>query len=82
MKITIDFMGIVEVIINIVVRYHGLLELIISDYDSLFISKFLFLLCYFLDIKCELSTTFHPQRNDLIERQNSTIKTYLQAFDN
>ena len=39
-KSTIDVSTLTEVIINIVIRYYGLLEFIISDLNSVFISKF------------------------------------------
>ena len=60
MKITIDIPGLLEVMIDIVVRHHDLPDSIIMDPDSLFMSKFLFLLCYFLGIKKKLSTVFYP----------------------
>ncbi len=49
--VTIDAPGLVEVIINVVVRHHGVPESIVPDRGSLFMSKFWSLLCYFLDIK-------------------------------
>ena len=81
-KITIDAPGLAEVIINVVVRYHGLPDSIITDRGSLFTSKFWFSLCYFLNIKKRLFMAFHPQTNGQTERQNSTIETYLRAFVN
>ena len=39
-KVTIDAPGLAEVIINVVVRHHGLLDLIVIDQGSLFTSKF------------------------------------------
>ena len=59
-KITIDAPGLAKVIINVVVRHHGLPDSIITDWGSLFSSKLWSLLCYFLDIKRRLSTAFHP----------------------
>ena len=81
-KITIDASGLAEVIIDIVIWHHGLPDSIITDWGSLFISKFWSLLCYFLGIKKRLSTTFHPQTDCQIKRHNSTIKAYLRAFVN
>ena len=60
-KILIDVSGLVKVIINIIVRYYGLPESIIINCNLLFISKFWFLLYYFLNIKWKLSTAFYLQ---------------------
>ena len=81
-KVTIDAPGLAEIIINVVMRYHGLSDLIVNDQRSLFTSKFWSLLCYFLDIKRRLSTTFYPQMDGQTERKNSTIEAYLWAFIN
>ena len=76
-KVTIDVPGLTEVIIDVVVRHHGLLDLIVTDRRSLFTSKFWSSLCYFLGIKQRLSTAFHSQTDGQTERQNSTMKAYL-----
>ncbi len=81
-KVTIDAPGLAEVIIDVVVHHHGVPESIIIDQCLLFISKFWFLLCYFLGIKRKLSTAFHSQTDGQTKRQNSTIETYLRAFIN
>ncbi len=81
-KVTIDVPGLAEVIIDVIVHYHGVLESIVIDRDLLFISKFWSLLCYFLGIRRKLSTTFYPQTNGQNERQNSTIEAYLRTFVN
>ena len=81
-KVTIDPPGLAKVIIDVVVRHHGLPNSIVIDRGSLFISKFWSLLCYFLSIKRKLSTAFHPQTDDQTKRQNSTIEAYLRAFTN
>lgn len=39
-KVIIDFLGLVEVIINIVVQHYCLFNPIISDYSSVFILQF------------------------------------------
>ena len=81
-KITLDASGLAKVIINMVVRHHGLLDSIVTNWGSIFISKFCSLLCYFFGIKQRLSTAFHPQTDSQTKQQNSTIKAYLQAFVN
>ena len=49
-KVTINALGQAEVIIDVVVRHHGLPDSIISDRGAIFTSKFWSLLCYFLGI--------------------------------
>ena len=79
---TITAHAMAEVILNIVVRYHGLPDPIVSNRGSVFTSKFWSSLCYFLSIKRMLFTAFYSQTNSQTERQNSTMKAYLRAFIN
>ncbi len=81
-KVTIDASDLAEVIIEVVVRHHGLSDSIVSDRGSVFIAKFWSSLYYFLGIKQKLSTAFHPQIDSQTERQNSIIEAYLRAFVN
>ena len=81
-KITINAPGLAEIIINVIVRPYGLSNSIVTNQGFLFTLKFQSLLCYFFDIKHRLSTAFHLQIDGQTERQNSTIKAYLQAFVN
>lgn len=67
-KVIIDISGLVEVIIDIIVRHHGLPNSIMNDWDSIFISKFWFLLYYFLGIKQNFSKLFHLQINSQTKR--------------
>ena len=60
-KVTINAPWLAEVIINVMIRYHGLPDPIISNRGAISTSKFWFLLCYFLGVKKRLSTAFHPQ---------------------
>ena len=79
-KVTINALGLAKVIINIVMQHHGLPDSIISNCKAIFISKFLFSLCYILGIKRRLSTAFHFQTNGQTEQQNNTMEEYLQVF--
>lgn len=81
-KVTINVAGLAKIIINIVVRHHGLLKSIINDKNSIFILKFWFLLSYFFNIKPKLYNAFHSQMNGQIKGQNSTMEVYLQVFGN
>ena len=81
-KVTINAPGFAEVIIDIVVRHHGLPDSIVTNRGLLFTSKFWSSLYYFLDIKRRLSTAFYLQIDGQTERQNSTMEAYLRAFVN
>ena len=81
-KVTIYTPGLAKVIIDIIVRHHGLSDSFVTNRGSLFTSKFWSSLCYFLGIKRRLSTAFYPQTDGQTERQNSTMEAYLRAFVN
>ena len=82
LKVTIDVLGLAEVVIDMVVRHHGLPDSIVTNRGSLFTSKFWSSLYYFLGIKQKLSTAFHLQTDGQTKKQNSTMETYLWAFVN
>ena len=79
-KVTINTLDLAKVIIDIVVKHHRLPDSIVTDWGLLFTSKFWSLLCYLLGIRRKLSTTFYPQINGKIEKQNSTMEVYFCAF--
>lgn len=81
-KVTINTLGLAEVIIDIIMYHHGISKSIVTDQGFLFTSKFWFLLYYFLSIKKRLFTTFYYQMNGQIKKQNSTMEVYLTAFIN
>ena len=58
-KITINASGLAQVIIDVVVRHHGLSNSIVTDRGSLFTLTFWSSLCFFLGIKKKISTVFH-----------------------
>ncbi len=67
-KVTINGPGLVEVIIDMIVRYHRVPESIIMDQSLLFTSKFWSLLYYFLGTKKKLFTAFYSQTDGQMER--------------
>ena len=81
-KVTIDALGLAKVIIDVVVRHHGLSDLIVTNRGLVFTSKLWSSLCYFLGIKRRLSIAFYSQTNGQTKRQNSIMKAYLWAFVN
>ena len=58
-KITLDAPGFAKVIIDIIVRHHGLPDSIVINRSSFFTSKFWSLLCYFLGIKQRCNVINH-----------------------
>ena len=58
-KVTINALGLKEVIINMVVRHHGVPKLLVTDQSLLFTSKFRISPCHFLEIKKKLFTAFY-----------------------
>ena len=81
-KIFFNAPRLAKVIIDVVLYYHYLLDLIVIDKESFFTSKFWSLFCYFFDIKRRLSIIFHLQTDIWTKQQNSLIEAYLQFFDN
>ena len=81
-KVIIDALSLDEVMIDVVVRHHGLSDLIVTNRGLLFTSKFYLLLYYFLGIKQKLFTAFYPQTDGQTKKQNSIMEAYLQAFVN
>lgn len=79
-KVIINAPALVEVIIKMIIQYHGLPNSIVSDCGLVFISKFWLLLLYFLKIKQKLFIAFYPKIEGRIKRQNSTMEAYLWAF--
>lgn len=76
-QITIDASGLAEVILDVVVRHHGLPDSIVSDRGSVYTSKFL---SSVLGIKRRLSTAFEPPPPyGRTEGQNYTIEPYNRA---
>lgn len=81
-KVTINALGLIEVIIVVIGRHHDLPDLIVSYRGSVFTSKFWSSLCYFLGIKQRLSTIFHPQIYGQTKRQNGIMVAYFRVFVN
>ena len=63
-----------------VFRLHGMPEIIISDRDRRFTSRFWKALMECLGTQLKLSTAFHPQTDGLAERYNRTIQEMIRSF--
>ena len=63
---------------NVIYRY-GLVDAILTDRGSNFISELFKNVCKLLGIKQLLSSGYHPQTSGVVERQNKTIAQLLRA---
>lgn len=81
-KVTIDVLGLAEVITKAILQHPGRLDSLVTDRDSVFTSKFSSSVCYFLEIKQMLFITFYLQIDCRIKKQNNTIEVYLWTFVN
>src|SRR3984893_5683568 len=55
---------------------------IVSNQGKLFVSKFWSSLCHLLDIKVNLSTTYHPETDRQTEHVNQILKQYIHLYIN
>ena len=81
-KVTINALGLAEVILDIVIRHHDPPDSIVTDKGTLFTLKFWSSLCYFLGVKRRLSIAFYLQTDGQTEWQNSIMEAYLRVFVN
>ena len=66
---------------EIVLRFNISNE-IVSDNDSVFTSAFWSTIYFYARIRRRLSSAFHSQTNELIERQNQLLEHYSRCFAN
>ena len=64
------------------IRDHGIPESITSDRDKLFTSNYWKTLLGMIGTKLRMSTVYHPQTDGQIERANQTLETYLRHYVN
>ncbi len=63
-------------------KHYDLLEFFMSDWDTQFIFDVWKHMCKILKIDAKLSTMYHSEIDDQIERVNNVMKHYLQVFVN
>ena len=64
---------------EIFTRY-GMCSSILSDRDQNFVSRLVSALCGIFQVTRIRTSSFHPQKNGLCERQNATISQTLRAY--
>ena len=60
-KLTYNDVNVVEIFLKEIFRLHGVLEMVISDQDVKFTSKFWKSLYAWLETKINFSTSYHPK---------------------
>ena len=64
------------------VRLHRISDNLITDWETVFMSKYWVIFCFHLCAQQNLSTAFHPQTDRQTECQNQTLETYIRMFSN
>lgn len=68
-----------QVLVEVVIRYRGFSDSIVTDQVSLFTFKFWSSIYYYLNAKRRLGIAFHPQIDGQTERKTSTIEAGLKT---
>jgi hypothetical protein len=71
-----------HLVLDRVVRHHGLPLALITDRDKLFTSAYWKTLTAAMGMEHKLSTAFHPQTDGQTERANQTLEAYLRHYVN
>ncbi|OQN95116.1 hypothetical protein B0A48_18806, partial [Cryoendolithus antarcticus] len=79
---TIDAERLAHLVLDRLVRYHGIPCVFVTDRDKLFTSNFWKTLVASLGIKHKLSTAYHPQTDGQTERANQSLEVYLRHYVN
>ena len=79
-KYTAEQLGFI--ILDRLIRYHGIPEALISDRDKLFTSNYWKTLMPLLGTKLKMSTAFHPTTDGQTKRTNQTLEQYLRHYIN
>ena len=79
---TLTAEGAARVLVDRVIRNHGVPKRIVSDRGPQFNSSFMRETCRALGIGMNMSTAFHPRTDGQTERHNQEVETYLRHFIN
>jgi hypothetical protein len=71
--------NIAQLFMDNIVRLHGLPNSLVSDRDTIFLSKFWQQLFEVYKIDLKLSTAYHPQTDGQTERVNQCLEMYLRC---
>ena len=72
--------GAADLLVQHVVRHHGLPSAIVSDRDARFTSRFYRYLAERWNIRLNMSTAYHPQTDGQTEVMNHILEDYLCSY--
>ena len=79
-KDSVDSQGLAQLMIDDVVRFHGVPAEMVSDRDTRMTSEFAREFYALLKVPRHMSTAFHPQTDGQTERINRVVEEMLRAF--
>ena len=71
-----------HIVLDRLIRHHGMPITFVTDRDKLFTSNYWKTLVASMGIKHKLSTAFYPQTDGQTERTNQTLEVYLRHYVN
>ena len=69
-----------RIVMDTIVRVHGVPRVIVSDRDTRFTSSFWKEICKSMDTSLAMSSGYHPQTDGQTERANRSIEEMLRAY--
>lgn len=74
-NVIIDVSGLTQVILNLVIEYHGLPNSILSDWDSVFLSKLWLLLSYYTSLGLNKRFLLLSTSKLIVRLKNQTVQS-------
>ena len=78
----INSKGIAQLYFNHIFQLNGILDSVVSDRGTQFISEFTRALCALTGMKQNLSTSFYPQTDGQTERIHALVEQYHRGYCN
>ena len=81
-KEEMDSLGFAKLYLERIFPFIGLLERVISDWDSRFTSKIFWEICALLEVKQNIASRYYPQTDGQSEKTNQHVEMAMQIFGN